>query len=400
MRKYSYTGKNLSGIQFDGIARAKDTEDLESKLAEKDIILEKCSPKSSLFFSVLSGWTKKSEITRLTRQMAVLISSGISVLDAVESIREQIDDKQLGNAYDIIIQSIQSGERLHQAFGQFPEYFDSLYLSLLESGELSGTLDVSLERIASYRERSESVSKKIKTAMAYPSLVLLVSFGVIFVLIAYIIPIFSSMYAGFGLELPDLTLKIVSLSEFIKNFFGYLVIGFLILALLLLLISRTDKFKVFLGAVLLKLPIIKNLAIKLATARFGRTLGTLLLSGLQLIDAISVARKTVGNKYIERKLEIMPDSLAQGQSLAKTLADAKVFPKTVIRMTAAGESTGRLGEMFSKSADFYESEIDNEITAMTSIIEPVIIIVLGVIIAFILIAMYLPLFDLMGQLGP
>lgn len=399
MPNYKYTGKNLSGETVEGFQRAGNQEQLEAKLAENGVFLQTCHPQSSFLTTSITSLMKKSEITRLTRQLAVLISSGISILEAVDSVKEQIDDKRLKVVYDDIGSSIESGDPLYKAFGRHPEYFDTLYLSLLETGEISGALDISLERIADYREKSESISKKIKTALAYPALVLVIAAVVIFVLIAYVIPIFSSMYTSFGLELPDLTQRIIALSQFLKNSVLYLIILLIVIFNLILIISRTNRFRYLIGGIFLHAPLLKGLTVKLATARFCRTLGTLLSSGLQLIMAISVASRTVGNQYIERKLEFLPQFLAQGKSLANILSESGIFPKTVARMTAAGESTGRLGEMFSKTANFYESEVNNEITAVTSIIEPLIIVILGIVIAFILIAMYLPLFELIGQIG-
>ncbi|SYZ73735.1 putative Type 4 fimbrial assembly protein PilC [Candidatus Zixiibacteriota bacterium] len=399
MTTYRYQGRNLTGEKITGLRKAGTPEDLEIKLAEEGLFLESCHTQDNSIFAGLTGWLKRSEITRLTRQMAVLISSGITILEALESTREQTNDKSIINIFDNIITSVQAGEPLYLAFGKHPAYFDSIYLSLLETGEMSGTLDISLERIASYRERSERVNKKIKSALAYPALVLLVSVIVVFTLVAYIIPIFSSMYAGFGMELPSLTQKVVGISEILRETAWMIPVIMIVLLISAGFLLRSHNFRKTLGRVVLHLPVFKNLAVKLAASRFCRTLGTLLNSGLPLIEAVPVASRTVGNRYIENRLESMTSRLGDGATLAETLDEAMIFPRTVIRMTAAGESTGRLGEMFAKTADFYESEVDTEITTLTSLIEPIVIIGLGVIIAVILVAMYLPLFDLVGQLG-
>ncbi|MCX6826001.1 MAG: type II secretion system F family protein [candidate division Zixibacteria bacterium] len=396
---YRYWGKDLSGAKAEGLKRAKNPDDLESQLVEEGIFLKSFTRRSIGIITTLHGWSKKPEITHLTRRLAVLISSGIPILEAVQSIKELIDDRRLGAIFDEIISGIEAGESLHAAFGKYPEYFDTIYISLLETGEVSGTLDKSMERIASYRERAETISKKIRAAMAYPSLVLFVSFAVIFALVAYIIPIFSSMYSGFGMELPGLTQKIVGFSDLLKNSIWPVLFILLIIIVSFVGAYPTKRFKLIIGMILLKLPILKRISLKLATARFCRTLGTLLTSGLPLITAIPVAIKTSGNKFIQRRLERVPERLAEGTSLADTLMESKIFPRTVIRMTSVGESTGRLGEMFTRMADFFEAEVDTEITTMTSLIEPIVIIGLGLVIAVILLAMYLPLFDLIAQIG-
>jgi type IV pilus assembly protein PilC len=331
--------------------------------------------------------------------MAVLISSGISIIETIDSVLEQIDDRRLKMMFNNIRSSVESGEHLHHSFGQYPAYFDNMYTALIETGEISGTLDVAFERIAAYREKTESINKKIKAAMVYPALVILVSIAVILALVVYIIPIFSTMYANFGAELPDLTRNVVSVSTLLKEWAGLGVLAIIFMIIIFFYISNTSRFKTLSGFLLLKLPIIKNLASKLVIARFSRTLGTLLNAGINIMPSVNVATRTIGNKFIEDKLSLLTQGLSEGQALADMFTQTGVFPKTVVRMTAAGESTGRLGEMQSKTADFYESQLDTEITAITSIIEPLVIIILGIVIAFILVAMYLPLFDLIGQIG-
>jgi type IV pilus assembly protein PilC len=399
MTVFKFQGRALDGQVVTGVRKAKDSDDLESKLAEESIILASYSRLAPDWLSIFQGWLKKGEIPRLTRQFSVLISSGINIAAALESVREQTTDKTLLGIFDNIINRVNAGESIHSAFGEFPAYFDSVYVSLLETGELSGTLDISLERIVSYRERTEKLGKKIRSALAYPALVLLVSMIIILTLVTYIIPIFSSMYAGFGLELPSLTRNVVAVSDYIKEYLWIWPVIIMILIVLMIIGFRSRAIRVWLGGFIGKMPLINHFYIKHGTARFCRTLGVLLSSGLHLIDAISVSGRTIGSPFWDKRLESAPALLSQGKSLAETLESCQIFPKTVIRMTAAGESTGRLGEMISKVADFYESEIDTEISTMTSLIEPIVIIVLGIVIAFILIAMYLPLFDLIGQLG-
>jgi type IV pilus assembly protein PilC len=399
MPKFKFQSSKITGERIIGVKRANSPEELESLLAEEGQLLESFTQQEASLAAAFYGWLKKSEITRLTRQLAVLISSGITILETLESVREQTTDRRIGRVFDQIILSVQSGEPIHIAFGKYPAYFDSIYVSLLETGEMSGTLDTSLDRIAVYRERTEKVNKKIKSTLAYPALVLLVSVVIIFTLVTYIIPIFSSMYSGFGMELPALTQKVVNISDILKR--SLWLAPFIIMVILLLvgLVFRSNRLRTAISKILMHLPIVGNMFIKLAASRFCRTLGTLLTSGLPLIEAVPVASRTVGNRYIEKRLNSVTIQLFEGTSLATSLEESNIFPRTVIRMTAAGESTGRLGEMFSKTADFYESEIDTEIATMTSLIEPIVIICLGLIIAVILIAMYLPLFDLIGQIG-
>jgi len=399
MSRFRFVGKNISGERVEGSIKAKNPRELESHLVERGIFLETFGAMDSDFSSRINGWMKKSEITHLTRQLAILIASGISVLEAVASIREQTKDGKLKAIFESIQSSLESGGALYEAFGRHPHYFDSLYLSLLKAGEISGTLDRSLERIADYREKSETVRKKFKASMAYPIFVLSVAIMAVLMMMVYIIPVFASMYSGFGIELPDLTVKIVSLGETLRSGELYTVIAVIMALVILVGLQPSEHIKSLAGRVVLSLPVIKGVFMKRAMAQFCRTAGTLITSGLPLIEAVEASVNTVGNKYMEKKLAALPSMLAEGISTSQSLFVTGVFPGTIIRMVAVGESTGQLGKMFSKAADYYEAEVDIETASLTAIIEPLIILVLGVIIGVILVAMYLPLLDLVGKIG-
>lgn len=400
MATYKYSGKTLQGNKtVAGVQKASSRDELEFRLSEEGIILNSYSKQSFDLSAKFHALYKKDEITRLTRQMSVMISSGISVVETLDALEDQIDDKKLLQVYQGIKLSIVSGETIAASFGNHPAYFNGIYLSLLESGEISGNLDTSLERIADYREKAEVINNKVKSALTYPAVVVLVAIGVVALLITYIIPIFSTMYANFGAELPALTRHVVNTSEFIKGNLSAILLILVLAAILVILTLNTKSARLIGGKLVLKTPVVKSLFLNILSSRFSRTMGVLLSSGIKLINAVEVSSKTVGNIYATEKLAMVSTRLSEGEPLANSLAETNLFPKTIIKMSSAGEATGNLGRVFLKSADFYEKQVDIGVSAVNSLIEPLVIVFLGIFIAFILVAMYLPLFDLVGQLG-
>ncbi len=398
MLKYRYAGKLVGGQRVEGIQRAESPDQLQNALLKNGIFLTSHSIIKSEISQYIAKSFKSKDITRMTRQLAALSESSITFKDSLESVREQITDNTLGEMMDSISASIESGKSIAESFRQFPIFFDTLFTSMIEAGEISGTIDISLDRIATYRERSDETNKKIRTALAYPLLVLAVTLLVVFILVIYIIPIFASMYANFGTELPKLTQYVVAGSEWAQDnisffivalFAGIIGAGFAIL---------NDRVRYIISAIQLKIPFIGRIQKKIINARFARTLGTLLQSGVPTLFSVEIAVKTTGNAYIQKSISELTALLSQGKSFTEAVGSFSIFSRTVIRMAAAGEKTGQLGKMLSKAADFYEAEVDHEIGTLTTLFEPIIIIFLGIFIAFILVAMYLPLFDLMSAM--
>ncbi len=398
MTQYNYTGKFVDGTETSGFIKASDKPQLEKLLIDKGVFLESCTVSISHFKEIYLKLFKKSEITKITRQINILLDSGISILEALELGCEQSKDRTLQMILQDIIFQVESGKSIASSFNKYPIIFDSMYISMIDAGELSGDIDIAFDRIASYREKSEETTKKITSALTYPVLVIFVAIFVVFALILYVVPVFSSMYANFGAELPKLTQYVVSFSDGLKNSVWYWLALFILMIIGVTFIWFSDKFKYYVDRALVRTPLLKNLVMRILSARFCRTLGSLLVSGVDIIYAFQVAVKTTGNRYVIKKLTPSEIHLTQGKSLTDALETASLFPKAMLRMTASGEKTGRLGEMLLKSAEYYEKESDSEIKTLTTLIEPLIIIILGVFVAFILIAMYLPLFDLVGTI--
>lgn len=398
MPKFLYNGKTIEGQIVSGEASAKDAASLELHLVNRGIFLESSRPT----FGYLQLWFvrlfKKTEITNLTRQLHILIKSKLSILESLELAHEQLKDAVLKQVLSQIMQDVESGTSLVSAFGQYPGIFDELYISLIEAGEQSGNLEFSFDRIADYREKAESTAKKIKSAMAYPLLVVVVAVLVMIALVLYVVPVFASMYENFNAELPALTRRIVGVSDLLRNNLSFLLIGIVTLMILSGVSLSTTKVKLFLHRAVLSTPLFGKLTTKVITARFCRTMGTLLTSGVDIVYALRIASRTTGNMYATKVTSSAENNLIAGKSLTESLDALNLFPKAMLRLTASGEKTGQLGEMLSRAADYYERETDSEISTLTTLVEPVIIIVMGVVVAFILVAMYLPLFDLVGTL--
>jgi len=394
MTRYHFTGKNLSGHTVDGYASAADQADLEIKLVNQGVYLQSARPALGVLQQQVVRRLKAAELTRATRQLQILIKSRVTVVEALELVADQVRDRTLRSVIESIIGQVQSGRSLADSFRDYPILFDELYTSMVEAGESSGNLDFAFDSIATYREKRETITRKVKSAMAYPLLVILVAIMVVFALVLYVVPVFSSMYENFDAELPALTQLVVQISNSLRGNMVYCVSGIVVLLAGLVSLSATRKFQYMCHVLLMRLPFVGRITSKVVTARFARTMGSLLTSGVDILVALEIAAKTTGNKYVTSTVMPAGLQLAEGKSLTEALESTKIFPRAVLRLTASGEKTGQLGEMLTRAADYYDSETDAEITTISSLIEPIIIIMLGIFVAFILIAMYLPLFEL------
>lgn len=398
MTTYRYSGMLADGGEVHGTLKAGNESDLEFRLVNQGIFLTSCRPVIGSFRLALTRFFKRSEITRITRQMGVLLSSEISIVETFQLVREQISDSALAAITDNIIQQVEAGKSVASALAEYPTIFDPLYISMVDAGELSGDLAVAFNRIADYREKYETTVRKVKSALAYPFLVILVAVVVAMALVLYVVPVFSSMYENFGAELPALTQTVVNISSFLRSTIWYWLLLGLVAVVALGYVASTSRARNAAHKLMVRIPLAKNLTIRIISARFCRTMGALLTSGVDIIRALRISSRTTGNFYVNARLEPAELALAQGKSFTEAVASSAVFPRAMLRLTASGEKTGRLGEMLERAADYYDRETEVEISTLTALIEPIIILILGAFVAFILIAMYLPLFDLVGTI--
>jgi len=400
MPLFQYQGKNLTGTIVSGELRAKDQHELEEILKGHKIILTSFTKKTSkISLGIVKRRIKRINITRFTRQFATMIGAGLPMAQCLDILGQQSDSAGLKRMILDLKESVQSGTTLAEALSKHKKVFDEFYINMVDAGEVSGSLEAILLRLAIYREKVDTLIRKVKAALIYPMLILVVAIGITIIMLTYIVPVFANLFTGLGSELPGPTRLVLSVSDFLKT---NLIPGIILLSLLGLgfrFYFRTEKGRLLIDKIWLKFPVIGELLRKTAISRFTRTLGTLISSGVAIIDALGITAKTAGNKVIQKAIENSALSIAEGKSISQPLMETDVFPPMVTQMISVGEKTGKLDEMLNKIADFYEEEVEASVTGLTSILEPVIILVMGIIIGGILIAMYLPMFDIIGKIG-
>ena len=399
MPVFAYKGKTLAGTLVSGELKAKNRADLERTLRSKKILVTSLSAKASQINLRIGGRIKKVYISRFTRQFATMIGAGLPMVQCLEILSQQMESAELRRIIGEVKESVQAGTTLAEALSRHKKVFDDLYVNMVDAGEIGGALDTILVRLAVYREKADALARKVKGAMIYPAVVMTVAIAVTFIMLTYIVPIFAKMFEGLGAELPGPTQFVLSLSAFLR---ANILTG---LGLLIALIiaykyySKTSSGRLNVDRVKLKLPLLGDLIRKSAIARFSRTLATLISSGVSILDALDITARASGNRVIHDAIKRSVLSIAEGETITQPLKASKVFPPMVVQMISVGEKTGGLDEMLSKIADFYDDEVDAAVAALTSVIEPVIIVFMGIVIGGILIAMYLPMFDIIGAIS-
>ena len=340
--------------------------------------------------------TSSKAIIDFTRSFAMMVGAHLSLLNALETAARQSENERLKAVLNEVASSIKSGKSLSASLSEHPHMFDALYVNLTQVGEEAGMLDNMLMRLAAHQEKSTDLRRKVRQAMAYPIVVLLVAIGATIFLLTSIVPTFADMFASFGAELPGPTLVILNISNFLTEHWPWLLCAVLILFLLGSITCRQRRVITFWHKWSLRLPICGSLLLHSQTAHFCRMSGTLLHSGIGLVDALSILAESMPNRFIKKELDKVRLNVMQGASLHKPLAHARIFPDMVIQMIAAGEETAELSHMLTHTARYYESEVDVFLGSLSSIIEPIMIVLIGILLGGILIAMYLPMFDLVN----
>ena len=398
MPVFTYKGRTLEGTQVTGELKTKNRAALERILRSKKILVSQVSTKPSQISIRIGTGIKKVHISRFTRQFSTMIGAGLPMVQCLEILSQQMESAELRRIIGEIKESVQAGTTLAEALARHKKVFDDLYVNMVDAGEIGGALDIILARLATYREKADALARKVKGALIYPAVVMTVAIGVTFIMLTYIVPVFAKMFSGLGAELPAPTQFILSLSGFIRS---NILTGIVLLILLIIaykVYSRTDKGRLNIDRLKLRFPLIGDLIRKSAISRFARTLGTLISSGVPILDALDITARASGNRVIHDAIKKSVLSIAEGETITQPLKQCGVFPPMVTQMISVGEKTGGLDDMLSKIADFYDEEVDAAVAALTSVIEPVIIVFMGVVIGGILIAMYLPMFEIIGKI--
>ena len=391
--KYKTTVK---GKVQSGEIEAEDEQGALSKLKQKNIKVTGVKKKfESAFLSNKKPITER-EIVIFTRQFSTMVDAGLPLVQCLEILGRQSDNPSFGEIIMKIKVDIESGSNLSDAMRRHPKVFNSLYANLVEAGEAGGILDTILGRLANYIEKALALKKKVKTAMVYPGAIITVAVTVVAFLMVFVIPTFATMFSSGGAELPGPTALVMDISNFFTNQWYYIIGGPILFFILFKKVYATERGNIEVDRFALKLPVFGMLIRKVSTAKFSRTLGTLLASGVPLIEGMDICARTAGNKIVEIAILNSIEAIKEGETIAAPLARENVFPPMVIQMIDVGESAGALDAMLSKIADFYDEEVDTAVDGLTALLEPMLMVFLGIVVGFIVVAMYLPIFK-MGE---
>ncbi len=337
---------------------------------------------------------KQRDVVVFTRQLATMIDAGLPIVQALDLLAQQTENKTFSGVIASLKHDVESGSALAEALTKHPAVFDELYTNMVSAGEMGGMLDTILVRLAAYMEKAVKLKAKIKSAMIYPISVIGIAVLVTALLLVYVIPVFGEMFASFGEELPLPTQIAINLSSVVIAYFWYMLAGIVGMTIGIRAYYRTERGRQMLDGLVLRLPIVGGIFRKTAIARFTRTLSTLVSSGVPILDALAITGKTAGNKVVENAVLAARQSISEGKTLADPLIRSQVFPPMVCQMVQVGETTGALDTMLSKIADFYDDEVDTAASNLTTLVEPVVILFLGIVIGGIIVSMYLPIFQL------
>ena len=406
MPVFIWEGKNASGKKVAGEMEAKDLQAVFNTLKNQRIVpnTQKIREKGKgLEMEIkLPGFgpkVKSKDVVIFTRQFATMIDAGLPLVQALDILSRQHENKAFRKTLGGVKETVETGGTLAEGLARFPKVFDDLYVNMVAAGENGGILDIILERLSIHMEKSMKLKREVKTAMIYPAVVISAAIIVTAVLLIFVIPTFADLFKDFGSALPLPTQIVINLSNFAVAWW-YLISGaFGGMSFFFVRFIKTDRGKEVIHPLALKLPVFGDIIRKVAVARFTRTLGTMLSSGVPILEALNICSRTAGNKVVEREVQRARVAISEGKSMIEPLSKSEVFPPMVVQMIAVGESTGAMDAMLQKIADFYEDEVDNAVTAMKQLIEPIMILVLGVIIGGLVVSMYLPIFKMGSVVG-
>jgi type IV pilus assembly protein PilC len=399
MAKFLWEGVTRAGELRRGTMEAVSEETVMSRLRADQVTPRKVKRASREFqFRIGSGVNPK-ELQVVTRQLATMIDAGLPLVQCLDILANQTDNPSLGRVLSSVKLSVESGSTFSEALHRHPKVFDELYVNLIHAGEVGGILDSILNRLSTYIEKAVKLKRQLKSALVYPSVVLSVAIIVVVVMLAKVIPVFENMYKEFrGAKLPAPTQFVIRLSNgFTSNWYWYAGVTIAIFVGFNMLV-RTKRGRLAVDRAILRIPVVGGVLRKIVVARFTRTLGTLLSSGVPILDSLEICAKTSGNKLVENAIMYARARISEGKDLGSPLAESRVFPPMVVQMIGVGEQTGAMDQMLQKIADFYEDEVDVAVSAMTSLIEPIMMVFLGGVVGGLIVAMYLPIFELAGNI--
>ncbi len=396
MPTFKYVAKNENAQTVSGKIVADNQAAVIEELRKRRLTIVSVNvlKERGSLFSFQSKKVKGDDIVIFSRQLATMVEAGIPILEALDALQEQAPHPHLKEVLTTVKEDIETGSSLSAAFAKHPDVFDSLFVNMIKVGETGGILSGILNRIAEYMEKSLRLKRKVKSAMVYPITVVCLAIAITLALLIKVVPTFKAIYDSMGQKLPMLTQILLSISEFLQRTIVWIIAGIFIIGVLINRYGKTETGRLNLDRLKLRLPIFGELLRKVYISRFSRTLATLVESGVPILASLDIVGKTAGNKVIELVTNDVRKNVREGESITSPLVRSGVFPPMVTRMIAVGEKTGEMGKMLSKVADFFDDQVDAAVSGLTSIIEPLIIGVLGVVIGFIVISLFLPIINL------
>jgi type IV pilus assembly protein PilC len=398
---YLWKGRSPSGELLSGEYAAENKDDLVGYLRKRKIIITSVREKTNQLKINLpgSGRVGVKDIGVFTRQFATMINAGLPMVQCLDILAQQTEKEPLRDAVAKVMSDVEGGSTLAEGMAKHPKIFSTLYVNMVEAGEAGGILDIILQRLATFLEKLDALQRKVKSALTYPTVVAIVALAATAFMLIFIIPTFAKMFTDFGGELPLPTQIVIGISDFLRNFWWALLAGIAGAIIGIQRYYKTDSGRLMIDKLLLRIPVLGMVIRKGSVARFTRTLGTLISSGVPILQGLEITARTSGNRVVENAVLSTRDSISQGNTIAEPLKGCCVFPPMVTQMISVGEQTGALDEMLDKIANFYDSEVDTAVDALTAIIEPVMIVVMGTVVGGMLIAMYLPMFKLVTLVG-
>ena len=399
---YLYHGKTKRGRVTKGELEVPDERIARIQLKRRNIAVTKLKPKPRDIFENISFMQPKvtsKELVVFTRQFSTMIDAGLPLVQGLTILSEQSENRTFKGILKQVTKDVEGGSTLADALSKHPKVFDSLFVNLVAAGEVGGVLDTVLQRLAAHIEKAEKLRSKVKGALVYPIAVLGIGILVMAVIMIFVIPVFQEMFSSFGKALPALTQMVINISNFTKSNIHYMIGGLIVFFWIFRRYRGTSSGRRNIDSILLKLPVFGELIKKTAIARFTRTLGTMISSGVPILDALEITGRTSGNVIVEEVIRDARSSIAEGQTIAEPLSEGEIFPGMVTQMISVGESTGALDSMLEKIANFYDDEVDAAVSALTSLLEPLMMMLLAGALGPIIIAMYLPIFQMAAAMG-
>ena len=400
LKNFRWKGINSSGKKTSGQTLAMSEVEVRERLNAQHIKIKKLKKSSISFLTKLSHRVKGKDITVFTRQISTMLVTGVPLVQALKLVSNNHKKAEMKSILMSVTRAVEAGTPMSKAMRTASTHFDALYTDLIATGELSGNLAEVFERLATYREKSEELRAKVNKALIYPAMVMLVALGVSYLMLTQVIPEFEKMFSGFGADLPWFTRQVLDLSAWMQNWGSFIALGTLSLIISAkILVKRSDSFRLMMDRAILRIPVLGAVLSKAAIAKFSRTLATSFSAGIPILTSLKTTSKTSGNQHYQLAVEEVYRDTAAGMPMYVAMRNCDVFPELVLQMVMIGEESGRLDEMLNKVATIYEFEVDNTVDNLSKILEPLIIVFLGVVVGGLVTAMYLPIFNLMSVLG-